>query len=138
MFGVNLLKDLRTEIDLHNNRISFYDNLVFLPITKSLDKSVVLSTVSAVTIYPRPEAVIAIRFQGRFNHTTAIVEPLPQLQSKHMLGARSIVQMTKNEHFVTFLTLEKHPSVFQNTNTARLSPVDIPANVQQTAIRGSR
>ena len=71
MFGVNLLKDLRTEIDLHNNRISFYDNLVFLPITKSLDKSVVLSTVSAVTIHPKSYALIPVRFQGRFNHKIA-------------------------------------------------------------------
>jgi len=106
---MNLLKDLRTQIDLHNNRISFYDNLVILPITKSLDKFVFLSIVSAVTIHPRSEAVIPVRFQGRFNHKTAIVQPLPQLQSKHMLGARFIVQPTKQRTFCRILNAEETP-----------------------------
>ena len=134
MFGVDLLKDLRTQIDLYNNRISFYENLVTLPITKSLEKSVVLSTVSAVTIPAKCEALIPVRFQGRFNHKTAIVEPLPQLQSKHMLGARSVVLPKKNRTFCRILNAEDTPKYLsKHEQIARLSPVEVPANVQHNS-----
>jgi len=126
MFGVNLLKDLRAQIDMYNNRISFYDSLVTLPITKSSDKSVVLSTVAAVTP-PKSEALIPVRFQGRFHHQTAIVDPLSELRSKHLLGARTVVQPTKKRTFCrdTPNLLSKHEQI------AQLSAVAVPIITHQ-------
>jgi len=61
-----------------------------------------------------------------------MVEPLPELQSKDMLGTRSIVQPKKNRMFYRILDTEDTPKrLSKHERIARISPVEVPAKVQQ-------
>jgi len=80
-------------------------------------------------IPPKSEALIPVRFQRCFNNKTAIVEPLPEFQSKHMLGACSVIQPTKKCTFCRILNAEDTPKFLsKHEQKALLSPMEVPAN----------
>jgi len=60
MFGIDILKFLQDKIDLHNNVITFADDLVCLQITKSSSNIVTARAVNTVVIPPCCEVVIPV------------------------------------------------------------------------------
>ena len=133
MLGMDILKELRANIDLSSNRISFYDNLVTLPITKSHKSEVMLRSVKAVTLPPCSESLIPVQYQEPFMADTALIEPLPTLQKRCVLAARVTVKPHNNRTFCRLLNPNNTPKrIRKNEVIAAMSPVIIPEQLSRS------
>jgi len=127
MFGIDILKFLQAKIDLHNNVITFADDLVCLPITKSSSNIVTATAVNTVVIPPCCEVVIPVRASKRIHGAPVMLEPVPELQRKNLLTARVTVNVHNNAMTVCRLLNPTSESqrVKKGEVVATLSTVDV-------------
>jgi len=127
MFGIDILKFLQAKIDLHNIVITFADDLVCLPITKSSSNIVTATAVNTVVTPPCCEVVIPVRASKKNSRRSCDAWTRPELQRKNLLSARVTVNVHNNAMTVSRLLnpTSRSQRVKKGEVVATLSTVEV-------------
>ena len=132
IFGMDILRELQAHIDFQSDRISFYDNLVTLPITKSYPEEVTLRTVRSIIIPPRTEILLPVRYNEHCQADTALIEPSPKLQARKIFAARLTVKPRNKRTVCRLLNPNNVPKrIRKNEVIATMLLISIPTDMSQ-------
>jgi hypothetical protein len=121
IIGLDLLNASQAKIDLEDHTVTLCD-LVALPL-ETIRQQIFSKLMNALIIPPRSETLIPVTIPQHYVLKTSIIEPVPSLQKKALLLARTLIQ--PDRHLTTC-------SVLNLTNQSKLKKRAVIATIAAT------
>jgi len=113
------------KIDFRDRRISFYDDLIVVPLTHLHSHFDVVRLAQALSIPPRCEALASVVLPKRYKPQLSIVEPLPSLQRRNIGLARVLILPSRSVSVCRFLNpTQATVTLLANLAVGTIEPVD--------------
>jgi len=133
ILGLDFLLATNAKLNFQDCLISFYDDLVVLPLISSSSTDFILRLSHSLRIPPHSEAISNVTINSKYRLQPSIVEPLPTLYKRNLGLARILVHPKRHTTICRLLNpLDKSIFLPARTPIAIISPVDLqdPANIR--------
>ena len=130
--GTDFMTQTHAKIDFSEHIISFYDELVILPLIPLKSQTTILRLSQQVIIPPRTEALVSVTIPHHYRPQLSIVEPLPSMQRRNIGVARIIVQPSQPLSVCRLLNpTDVTITIPTKTPIATIEPLDINLSQNQ-------
>jgi len=123
--GTDFMSQAHAKIDFHEGIISFYDELVILPLMPLKSHATILRLTKQVILPPRTEVLAPVIIPPHYKPQLSIIEPLPSLQRRNIGVARLLVQPSRSFSVCRLLNpTDVSITLPTNSAIATIEPID--------------